>query len=571
MGCNASGGAERHRSFDFNSPFLWRSNYAVVSSVLAALLFAASGTAAQPTATPSGRTWQSDGSAANVQRIHDRQASDSDTIVIPKGTFSWTARVNLSKAVTIQGQTTTDTVNGTSVDNTIIVDNIPLAANAGLIHCRGRGGQRITGITFVGGRTQMQGNGLIRQEIGSRPSRFDHLVFDHVYFAPMVQIFTANFGVIDHCIKRNPVGNDGICHIYMSDYGGKAHGDGAFEVPAGYGSPDFFFVEDNYTYGGMDVTHGGKVCVRHNKFFFANMASHGTAQSWHDGRGGRAVEIYNNEWQLAQPYRDLTGSTGGGVVAHDNHIIPFPGNTVNGISMQVYRMMFSYGAPFYGADGANPWDYNATEPDGSHIDGHPPYLFQSGTLSSATTSTVTDSTKNWVANQWQGYNLRRVSDGATALIVSNTNNTLSLAQWQNQGWATGNSYEIHKVLRILDQPGLGQQVAKMDRTQPRWMQQATEPCYEWNNTDQNNKLVHFNVSTASQTILLNRDYFNGTPMPGYTPYAYPHPLTKGLPLPEQTTRNATANSQHNPLKKRQPWGGKGLDRKSKKGQRTPDK
>src|SRR5437667_176996 len=88
--------------------------------------------------------------------------------------------------------------------------------------------------------------------------------------------------------------------------------------------------------------------------------------------------------------------------------------------LQTYRMIVGYDGTWKGATGANPWDYNVTEPDGIHIDGHPPYLFESGTVSSAVNNpngTMTDSMKNWITNQWNGYALRRPSDGATWRIA----------------------------------------------------------------------------------------------------------------------------------------------------------
>ena len=37
--------------------------------------------------------YHSDGSAANVQAIHDTNAHDGDTITLPAGTFIWTTSV----------------------------------------------------------------------------------------------------------------------------------------------------------------------------------------------------------------------------------------------------------------------------------------------------------------------------------------------------------------------------------------------------------------------------------------------------------------------------------------------
>ena len=48
----------------------------------------------------------------------------------------------------------------------------------------------------------------------------------------------------------------------------------------------------------------------------------------------------------------------------------------------------------------------------------------------------------------------------------------------------------------------------------------TEPCYQWNN---GSAIFHPN----QKVIRAGEHYFNNTPMPGYTPYVYPHPLVTG--------------------------------------------
>ena len=47
--------------------------------------------------------YHSDGSAVNVQLIHDIQAIDGDTITIPAGTFTWSTGATITKGIKIQG------------------------------------------------------------------------------------------------------------------------------------------------------------------------------------------------------------------------------------------------------------------------------------------------------------------------------------------------------------------------------------------------------------------------------------------------------------------------------------
>ena len=50
-----------------------------------------------------GTVYHSDGSAANVQALHNA-ALDGDTITLPAGTFTWSIPVTISKAIKIQGE-----------------------------------------------------------------------------------------------------------------------------------------------------------------------------------------------------------------------------------------------------------------------------------------------------------------------------------------------------------------------------------------------------------------------------------------------------------------------------------
>ena len=110
--------------------------------------------------------YHSDGSAANVQLIHDTQAVNGDTITLPAGIFSWFTRVTITKGITIQGLTTTNSDNGTANDQTVLVDN--LTYNGGIMHSFSaqRSGDKTSVLlellSLVGGGGDTMYNGAIR-------------------------------------------------------------------------------------------------------------------------------------------------------------------------------------------------------------------------------------------------------------------------------------------------------------------------------------------------------------------------------------------------------------------------
>jgi hypothetical protein len=56
-----------------------------------------------------------------------------------------------------------------------------------------------------------------------------------------------------------------------------------------------------------------------------------------------------------------------------------------------------------------------------------------------------------------------------------------------------------------------------------------EPSYSWNDIyTPTGESVNFKTGAGNHKLQQEgRDYYNNTPMPGYKPYTYPHPLVRG--------------------------------------------
>jgi hypothetical protein len=521
-------------------------------------------------------TWNSDGSAVNVQQLHDA-AADGDTITLPSGTFVWATGVTITKGITLQGNTTTDSLNGTAVDNTIIQDTDARRRSGGypfiIVSTTFGKSYRITGLTFDGGAATVTNyNGAVQLVGNSHAVRVDHNNFSTTLTKEPTHIYISGavWGVADHNLFIGDVAFTSF-DIYMSNWPNPdgttgVNGDGSFATPTNFGSQEFFFIEDNYldarnagsATGGPDDLRGGRWVWRYNHCYDVSIQSHGTEDGrW---RGGRAREIYNNDFHNTTTH-GVGGVRSGVTVFHDNTFDGVaPGQS--GYQIQAYRCIFKWPAgPFQGATGDNPWDVN--DPHG---------LYESGTAAAGSNqTTIADTTKNWTPNQWIGYTAKFPGNNQVALIQSNTSNTLNVFYYGDSGgghvWQAGDAYEVRRVLIALDQPGRGQgdlivgNPPVNSRTgTPTWPNQTLEPSYSWNNIyTPTGADVGITVGTAGQTLLPNRDYYNDTVMPNYTTYVYPHPLTltggesptpTSSPTPTPTpipTPTATATATPSPI------------------------
>ena len=426
---------------------------------------------------------------------------------------------------------------------------------------------RITGLTLQYGVsvTSFDATGVVRLG-GTCPSfRVDHCHFNQLYGYAFLA-YGWLYGVFDHCIFDIRDGGGAII-VWHTTWGNQVNGWGSWAEPAYFGSEKFIFVEDstanNFGFrpaiafvGGM---LGARYVLRYNVINDGTTWPHGTEDL--NQRGVRAAEIYNNAYFSARTEIEGGECRGGTMLLHDN---TYTGQFSGGVQPIPLRLFQSAGgagtgSDWAGADGTNPWDLNATEPDGTHVDGHAPYTFATGThigpnVPSQRTQIVTVSGNPWTANLWAGYTITNTNSASQyylghGYISSNTTNTLTVTAAvitdhpPTLGFNTGDTFAIHKVLRIIDQPGSGPgdlivgnppgSTNLTGTSWPHYPNQALEPLYSWNNT-LNGVNVNFTHSDAGNNLRENIDFYNNTPMPGYTPYAYPHPFVSGMSTPTPT-------------------------------------
>jgi hypothetical protein len=468
--------------------------------------------------------YQSNGTPASIQSIHNNQAQTGDIIALPAGTFTWTTGVTITKSVTLQGA---------GVGSTIIRDAVQ---GAKLMQWTLPANQvsRLTGIEFQDGGRAQEGAILVVDGSNINGSRFrwDNCKWNNLNGFPLMDTV---IGVIDHNLFVISAKQRVAVVVYGSRWNGRSWGDGSWAAPAGYGSSQFLFMEDN-NFTSVDTTNlepvtdaygGARFVVRHNSILNCNIQNHGTesTQRW---RGGRATEVYNNTF-IGTHLNSIVGYfRSGSVLFHDN---AFSGYTDTPHFVLICPRMFWHYTPWDQADGTSVWDVN--------MPGGP---FYSGTATSGGDLTVTVSGANWTPNQWAGYSIKRIAGGASQ-ITSNTTDTITYLSSGENGanlaFVTGDAFQIYKVTHAIDQPGRGQGsliTGDDPIPPPGWNNQVTEPCYSWNNM-QGAIHVSFNASTGN--IRPGEHYFNDIPMPGYTPYIYPHPLVTA-PLPPPPSPPASA-------------------------------
>jgi len=319
----------------------------------------------------------------------------------------------------------------------------------------------------------------------------------------------------------------------MGAYNGLKNGNGSWMEGPHWGSYKFFFTENNVVHnlfkngGNMDAKRGARYVVRYSKIYDGSfIQTHGTEGDPY--RGCRAIEFYNN---ICTRSTDGPGSPGGlrsgNILFHDNQ---YNGTALNSpyLALVAFRTLVNF-QPWGLASGDNSWDQN--DPHGLYARGTAATASAVGAIKSDTSFYVAGNLSEYNKG---GYSIRNTRTGLGSLILAaayySTINRTHITCGYSPAWdiakvafSAGDPFEIHRVLRVLDQTGVG---GGGLRSTPKPLNGAVnEPSYAWNNRQANGPSVAIRPDHRNEpTFVEGRDYINAAPPFAYKPYTYPHPL-----------------------------------------------
>lgn len=436
-------------------------------------------------------------SAANVQSAINA-ASSGEVVCVPAGTDTWSTGVTVAgKALTLQGA---------GIGTTTITDGTASGAMLG-ITAGPTNFVRVTAFTFVKGGDRSDGT-ISVDPIGNIATntgvsfRIDH---NRILIASASSthfiVPTTVYGLIDHNTFDVTATSGSIGSIDPS--GSNDGNDGGFTPwtrALTLGTDQAVYIEDNtFNYGSqsedsIDAYGGARFVIRHNTFNNITVGFHGFDSG--DRRAVFSWEIYSNTFTNNGSTR-LRGATlrGGTGVVYNN---VYGGSQLwDDITILIYRTSSCLDHSSWGAcDGTN-WQLGSTD-----------YSAQA-----ARTASTNGGVKFCSGNRdhlcTADLNCSSVGEGTCSTF--------------EDGAGTGG-------YACRDQVG-------------RTHGQVLSPLYVWGNSGAGNVGVgtydgacigSFPLSTYIQA---GRDYYaDGTTMPGYAAYTYPHPLQGGGASPTHQGR-----------------------------------
>ncbi|MFA6306719.1 MAG: hypothetical protein WCV70_04235 [Patescibacteria group bacterium] len=391
-------------------------------------------------------------------------AVSGDSILMSTGECVWTNGVTINnKAIFIIGA---------GIGQTVIMDNISDTWASALFWTDACADNlRLSGMTI--NRSSSRTNASIAIRGNCKNWRIDHIAFNAsamtgVTRAIMVQSTTASYphpsGLIDH-FSYNKLGSTSASPVIIMGADDAVTKNDAWSQDINWGGSDWVFIEDS---------------------IFDFSAVYGQTNSFQDGaidcgRGAKYVFRHN-----------IVKGTEIGGHGYDS-------SPRSCLAMEIYNNQISN-------NGANPTQ-------AIHLRGGTAYIYDNA---------ITGNYRYAIGLQ----NYRSCSESPCF--------TSAVNQCQNdtKDWCDGNTVANINQLGDGNTFPAGTYHGWPCRDQiGRGPNQTSSPLYQWNNTKDNSIVISPTVRDAGAGtcytmihIQAERDYFNSTPS-GYTPYAYPHPLT----------------------------------------------